>query len=368
MVLLWHIWAAVLAATPVFEPKQLDSFLSSPHPPLFLALTAPWCGHCQTLAPHLDVVAHAFARFQNNVRIASIDADIHREVADAHGLERYPLLKFFGRDDSAGEVYGGDHTADAIIAFINGKTGLTVRPKHNVPAYLTLTDANFTKIALDPARDVFVMFSAPWCGHCRAMQPAMTALANAFADESSCLVAELDADKYRQIGDRFEVRGLPTFKLFPRSSGDPKKDSPHEYSGSRDLVSFIAYLNERCRPRIPRTEGGLPVPEASRTKQLDLLAEDFMRGDDDPTTRRLIFQKCLETGGVESFYCRVMAKVLESNESFIAKELERIMTMLEYNTLSPSQITQLGHKLNILDVFVEAVQLEGKLSPEIELE
>ena len=34
---------------------------------------------------------------------------------------------------------------------------------------ITLTPKNWEEIVMNPSKDVFVMFYAPWCGHCKAV-------------------------------------------------------------------------------------------------------------------------------------------------------------------------------------------------------
>lgn len=73
-----------------------------------------------------------------------------------------------------------------------------------------LTDETFAA-AVRGARPVLVDFTAPWCGPCRSMEPALHALASARADVE---VVTLDVDESPAIGETFGIRSLPTFILF----------------------------------------------------------------------------------------------------------------------------------------------------------
>lgn len=59
---------------------------------------------------------------------------------------------------------------------------------------------------------VLVDFYADWCGPCRVIAPVLDELAAARAGE--LLVLKLDTDRYGEIAQRFEVRGIPTLILF----------------------------------------------------------------------------------------------------------------------------------------------------------
>jgi len=45
----------------------------------------------------------------------------------------------------------------------------------------------------------------------------------AFQGEESVLIAKVDADKEKELGSRFGVRGFPTLKFFPKGSTEPEE-------------------------------------------------------------------------------------------------------------------------------------------------
>lgn len=53
------------------------------------------------------------------------------------------------------------------------------------------------------------------------------------------IVAKVDADSERELGGRFEVRGFPTIKWFPKGSTEPE-----DYSGGRSAEDFVDFINE----------------------------------------------------------------------------------------------------------------------------
>jgi thioredoxin 1 len=74
-----------------------------------------------------------------------------------------------------------------------------------------VTDATFEADVLGAGRPVVVDFWAPWCGPCKAIEPALDELAG--ATEKVDFV-KVDIDENPGIADRYGVLSLPTVILF----------------------------------------------------------------------------------------------------------------------------------------------------------
>ncbi|KAH8095738.1 hypothetical protein JL720_3061 [Aureococcus anophagefferens] len=89
--------------------------------------------------------------------------------------------------------------------------------------------------------DFFVLFHAPWCGHCASLAPTWEALARLYAPVDSVVVARMDATKNEIDDPGVLVDGFPTIYLFP-ADRDAK---PALYEHAHDLDSFSRFLKER---------------------------------------------------------------------------------------------------------------------------
>ncbi|CAG9568903.1 protein disulfide isomerase [Leishmania major strain Friedlin] len=101
-----------------------------------------------------------------------------------------------------------------------------------------LNPANFHKVVKDPSKNVFVMFYAPWCGHCNNMKPMWLELADKYPTAEDVIIARIDASEYRGIAKEFDIRGFPTLKFFSKRD----KSGEIEYDGPRELSAFVAYV------------------------------------------------------------------------------------------------------------------------------
>jgi thioredoxin 1 len=80
---------------------------------------------------------------------------------------------------------------------------------------------------------VLVDCHAEWCGPCKAMEPAIEALAR----ESDAAVATVDVDRQRAIASEHRIRAVPTTLLF--SDGQPVE----RLTGLQDLATLSALVD-----------------------------------------------------------------------------------------------------------------------------
>ena len=64
----------------------------------------------------------------------------------------------------------------------------------------------------DGERPALVDFYAEWCGPCKAMSPALDAVAQELS--SSLTVAKVDIDRNPNLTARFNVNSVPTLMIF----------------------------------------------------------------------------------------------------------------------------------------------------------
>ncbi|KAF8100449.1 hypothetical protein N665_0224s0032 [Sinapis alba] len=83
---------------------------------------APWCGHCQSLAP--EYAAAATELKGNGVVLAKIDATVENELAHQYSVQGFPTILFFV--DGEHKPYTGGRTKETIVTWVKKKIGPSV--------------------------------------------------------------------------------------------------------------------------------------------------------------------------------------------------------------------------------------------------
>lgn len=138
-------------------------------------------------------------------------------------------------------------TVDSLKSFIedfkSGKLAPFLKseaiPESNDEPVKVIVGKQFNQIVMDPTKDVFVEYYAPWCGHCKKLAPIWDQLATELKDISDLVIAKMDATANEVDG--VEIRGYPTLKFYPKDS----KKSPLDYDSERDLDNLKEYLKEK---------------------------------------------------------------------------------------------------------------------------
>jgi len=81
-----------------------------------------------------------------------------------------------------------------------------------------VTDDTFDADVLTSGKPVVVDFWAPWCGPCKAIEPALEELAGA---NERVEFVKLDIDENPRTASRFGVLSIPTVMLF--DGGEPRE-------------------------------------------------------------------------------------------------------------------------------------------------
>ncbi|XP_074273320.1 protein disulfide isomerase-like 5-2 [Silene latifolia] len=112
---------------------------------------------------------------------------------------------------------------------------------------IELNDSNFDS-AISTFDYLLVDFYAPWCGHCKRLSPELDAAAPVLAQlKKPIVIAKIDADKFRRVGDKYEIDGFPTLKVFMHGV-------PTDYYGPRKANELVRFLKKFVAPDVATLE------------------------------------------------------------------------------------------------------------------
>jgi len=105
-----------------------------------------------------------------------------------------------------------------------------------------LTEANFEQTVLGSQDVWFVEFYAPWCGHCKHLEPEWNAVATAMKG-SKVKFGKVDATVESSLAGRFGVNGYPTIKYWGYG-GDKSVGNAETYQSTRTAEALQAFAND----------------------------------------------------------------------------------------------------------------------------
>ncbi|XP_031178407.1 protein disulfide-isomerase A6 isoform X1 [Sander lucioperca] len=276
---------------------------------------APWCGHCQHLTPDWKKAATAL---KGIVKVGAVDADQHKSLGGQYGVRGFPTIKIFGANKNKPEDYQGGRSSQAIVdgamnslrtlvkERLSGKSGGSGYSKQqsggggagNKEDVVELTDDNFDKMVLEGDEVWMVEFFAPWCGHCKNLEPEWAAAASAVKEQTKGKVrlGAVDATVHQAVSSRYGIRGFPTIKVFR------KGEEPEDYQGGRSRGDII----ERALD--------LFSDHAATPELLEILSEDLFKKtcEDSQLCVIGVLPHILDTGAAgRNGYLEVMKKMSE---------------------------------------------------------
>jgi protein disulfide-isomerase A6 len=155
--------AAASSAVLDLIPDNFDKVVLKSGKPTLVEFFAPWCGHCKNLAPVYEELAQVYAS-SKDVQIAKVDADAQKSLGKRFGIQGFPTLKWFDGKSDKPIDYNGGRDLESLTKFVAEKAGVKAKRKLEMPSQVEmLTDSSFKEF-IGSDKNVFVAFTAPWCG------------------------------------------------------------------------------------------------------------------------------------------------------------------------------------------------------------
>lgn len=241
---------------PVPQPKKFlleltendfDNIIAVGHH--FIKFYAPWCGHCQRLAPIWEELAKTFEH-QDWLSVGKVDCTQQATLCSKNNVRKYPTLIYF-TDGRKTEEYDGARDHQSLKSYVM---------KHR-PMYGTGNgdmEEEYTDEGI-PIRDYvipltdemllpqiskgtnFVMFFDPECVHCKLLLPDWTSLALIFIKDD-IRFSKLDCTAYAEVCTQQAVSSLPTLVLFRDGKRMEKYDGIVKLDSLKEFVMYMKTL------------------------------------------------------------------------------------------------------------------------------
>lgn len=244
----------------------------------FVMFYAPWCGHCQRLAPTWEQLAEMLNGIdEGQVKIAKVDCTTDSTVCTEHDITGYPTLKFFKAGKSKGIKFRGTRDLPSLTTFINEQMGSVpveddneVNVPQPVSGLLELSEDTFDKHVATGRH--FVKFYAPWCGHCQKLAPTWDELANSLRNDNLVSISKVDCTQHRSVCGQFDIKGYPTLLWIE----DGKKID--KYTGQRSHEELKAYVSTMLGKNTDVNEDKKEDTEGKVDAVFTLTGESFKHG------------------------------------------------------------------------------------------
>ncbi|KAJ1896325.1 hypothetical protein LPJ66_004063 [Kickxella alabastrina] len=105
-----------------------------------------------------------------------------------------------------------------------------------------LGPSNFERVLGKTSQPTFVKFYAPWCGHCKTLEPEFERAAQKTQGIARFYAVDCDQDKNRGLCAQFDVKGFPTLKVFTEKRTKRGTRRSVDYQGERKASAMAKYV------------------------------------------------------------------------------------------------------------------------------
>lgn len=209
---------------------------------------APWCGHCQQFVAEYKKLATAL---KGLVKVGALNVDKFKSIGKQYGVKGFPTIKVFGSNKDKPDDYKGTRTASAIasvaIAAVKRKVIATLDGKDNDDV-ITLTDENFDRLVMNDKDNTLwlVEFYAPWCGHCKNLEPHWSKAATNLNGVAGVKLGAIDCTIHTSTASRFDIQGYPTIKWFTNGG-----KTVSDYDGGRTSSDITSWVRDNIASNVP---------------------------------------------------------------------------------------------------------------------
>ncbi|KAF7992407.1 hypothetical protein HCN44_001732 [Aphidius gifuensis] len=199
---------------------------------------------------YVEGVKETAKKYKGQILFVTIDGDEtdHERILEFFGMKKdnVPAMRIIKleQDMSKYKPENDELDAESIMKFVTdfaeGKLKRHLLTQDlpedwDKESVKILVGTNFADVALDKTKNVLVEFYAPWCGHCKQLEPIYKELGDKFASMDDVVIAKMDstANELEEV----KVNSFPTIYLYKKETNEAI-----EYSGERTLEGLSKFV------------------------------------------------------------------------------------------------------------------------------
>ena len=102
-----------------FAPDEFESIVFTNEASTFIKFFAPWCGHCQAMAPAWKELGDLYTQSTDTV-IGEVDCTVAQDLCTKYDIVGYPTLKYVQAGGDEMQDYEGEMDAQSLQDFAAG--------------------------------------------------------------------------------------------------------------------------------------------------------------------------------------------------------------------------------------------------------
>jgi len=197
----------------------------------------------------LKIIEKVAEKLKGKISFAYSNGVEYKEQLTSMGGDgsKLPAIAAMNMEKRHNYPYFGELNEAALIKFHEGIISGEVKPflksdpipESNDGPVTIVVGKNFDAIVMDETKDVLLEFYAPWCTHCKSLEPKYNNVGNFFKKVKTLVIAKVDATTN---DTPIAIEGFPTLFFFPKGG----KTSPVSFDGDRSEESIIEFLKKNA--------------------------------------------------------------------------------------------------------------------------